>query len=137
MKIRTMILTVILGVVAVIGWVCCFVNGRRLKQWSDFCQHGRIFISYKGKVKLQAPLTEWVLWAKMLDKDQASKGRPVYQMGGTAVGVAKAAVPKRVGFWARVAARKTMPDRKPSDTKADPHTVSKGKYKATDETPKE
>lgn len=124
-----MILNITLGVIALVGWVCCYVNAHRLKQWSNFCKHGRIFIAYNGKIKHQAPMTEWVLWAKQLDKDKYSKGRPIYQMRGTTIGISKAVVPPKVK-------RKFLPDRKPSQQKAEPHVVKEGKYKTTDETPR-
>lgn len=60
-----------------------------LHKWARQCQGARIAIAYKTKVKLHAPLTEWLAWVNMLDKDKASTGRVVYQMGGTSVAITK------------------------------------------------
>lgn len=60
-----------------------------LWKWARECQHSRILLTYKGKVKLNAPLVEWLLWIRQLDKDKDNNGRVVYTYGGTAVAIVK------------------------------------------------
>lgn len=76
------------GTVAGVGYG--LVCRRELKKWAYQCQNARIAVAYKRKVKLQAPLVEWLTWINMLDKDQASNGRTVYTMGGTTVAIIRA-----------------------------------------------
>ena len=62
-------------------------NYYKLWQWARECQHARITLAYKGKVKLDAPLVEWMLWCRLLEKDKTSRGRTVYTYGGTQVAI--------------------------------------------------
>jgi hypothetical protein len=64
-----------------------------LWRWARQCQHARIAVSYKGKVQLQAPILEWILWANQLDLDKDSNGRVVWRSDKTAVAIAKKVVP--------------------------------------------
>ena len=47
--------------------------------WYRLANNSRILVSYNGRVQLQAPLSEWMKWAQMLDKDEMSSGRVVYR----------------------------------------------------------
>lgn len=67
---------------------------KELKTWAEWARYGRIALSYKGKVQLQAPLTEFVAWAHALKADEHSKGRVIWKQGPAACVIAKAAVPK-------------------------------------------
>ncbi len=60
-----------------------------LWKWARQCQYARIVIAYKGKVRLNAPIQEWMLWTNLLDKDKDSNGRMIYTMGGTSVAIVK------------------------------------------------
>jgi hypothetical protein len=61
----------------------------RLRSYNRYLADARIAVAYKQKVKLQAPLGEWLQWANMLGKDQQSNGRVVYRMGHTTVAILK------------------------------------------------
>jgi hypothetical protein len=52
-------------------------------------QHARIAIAYKGKVKSDAPLVEWLLWANMIDRDKESNGRVIFQANNVRVALLK------------------------------------------------
>lgn len=84
------IISIAFGVIGVVYGLRCY---RELWKWARQCQHARIAIAYKGRVKLQAPLVEWLLWCNMLDKDKDSNGRVVYSMGGTSIAITKAVLP--------------------------------------------
>lgn len=67
---------------------------RELYSWARQCQSAQIAVSYKQKVKLVAPLVEWLLWTKQL-KGSDANGRVIYSMGGTSVALIK----KRETKW--------------------------------------
>lgn len=56
-----------------------------LRKWAHLIKYGRIVVAYKNKVRLNAPIQEWALWAKMAERDKSSNGRVVYSMGQTRV----------------------------------------------------
>lgn len=80
----------LVGLAGVTFGARCYME---LRRWARQCQHARIAIAYKQKVKLQAPLVEWLLWINQLDKDSDSTGRVVYRIGGTSVAITKAVIP--------------------------------------------
>lgn len=99
-----------------------------LWKWARQCQYARIVIAYKRKVKLQAPLVEWLLWVNQLSKDKDSQGRVVYSMGSTSVAITKAAMPPGK-------IRQTVKSMRRSKTTPPPKSVAReGTWKATDET---
>lgn len=59
-----------------------------LRRWVRHARSARIAIAYKRKVVLDAPLTEWIEWSHMLDKDQ-DRGRVVYRGGHVSVAIAR------------------------------------------------
>lgn len=75
--------------VGIIGLSFGLFCGARLRRWERQLAGARIAVAYKTRVKLEAPLVEWLTWANMLDKDQQSRGRVVYRMGGTSVAILK------------------------------------------------
>jgi hypothetical protein len=78
------IIAFIIGLTGIAFGLECY---RRLHEWARLCQHGRIFIAYNNKVKLDAPITEWVQWTRMLKEDEASTGRVIYQANKLRVGI--------------------------------------------------
>lgn len=119
---------VILLFIAAWGYYCAWRRGKELKTWAEWAHYGRIVIAYKRKIKLNAPLTEFVAWAHMLKDDEGSKGRVIWSMGGASVAIAKSAVPlKEKRHLLQIAGNK----------KENKGQVAEGKFKATDETPKE
>jgi hypothetical protein len=76
-------------IVGIIGVAFGLYCGWKLRQWEHHLARSRIAIAYKGKVKMNTPLYEWLLWANRLDKDQQSRGRAVYKMGSTTVAILK------------------------------------------------
>jgi hypothetical protein len=61
----------------------------RLYRWEQQLAGARIAVAYKQKVRLQAPLIEWLGWANMLAKDEQSSGRVVYRQASTTVAIIK------------------------------------------------
>lgn len=78
-----------IGVLGLVGVYFGVASYWHLRRWARQMQGARIAISYKRKVKLQAPLQEWMLWCNQLDKDKQSGGRVVYTLGGTSVAIIK------------------------------------------------
>lgn len=74
------------GLVGIAFGVVC---GYRLWRWERQLAGARIAIAYKQKVRMQAPLFEWLQWANLLGKDEQSTGRVVYRMGATSVAILK------------------------------------------------
>lgn len=77
----------------VIGVLCAAWFYRELVKWNNWARRARIVVAYKRKTVLQAPMTEFVAWADMLDKDKDSQGRVIYRQGGTSIAIAKAVIP--------------------------------------------
>lgn len=78
------IITLVFGVAGMAFGLECY---RRLREWARLCQHGRIFIAYNNRVKLDAPITDWIQWTRMLKDDEASTGRVIYQANKLRVGI--------------------------------------------------
>lgn len=78
--------SLVFGVLGVAYGLVCYW---KLWQWARQCQGARIVVAYKNKVKLNAPMVEWLVWANMLDKDKDHNGRNIYRMGGTDVAIVK------------------------------------------------
>lgn len=76
-------------VFGVLGLACGVVFGLRLRAWERQLAGARIAVAYKQKVRLQAPLVEWLTWANMLAKDEQSTGRVVYRQASTTVAILK------------------------------------------------
>ena len=74
-------------VVGVIGLTAAGYFGWKLRQWEKHLSHARIAIAYKGKVKMDPRLIDWVHWSRMLAKDKRNTGQSVYKMGGTTVAI--------------------------------------------------
>lgn len=64
----------------------CYIE---LHKWAYQCKRARIVIAYKNKVRLNAPIVDYIKWVNLLDKDKDTNGRPVYMMGGTTVAILK------------------------------------------------
>jgi hypothetical protein len=75
--------------VGLVGAYLAWAYHRDLHAWTDQCNHARIVVAYKNKVKINAPITEWIMWCNMLDKDNKANGRTVYRIGGTDVAIIK------------------------------------------------
>lgn len=123
---------VILLFVAAWGYYCAWRRGKELKTWAEWAHYGRIVIAYKRKIKLNAPLTEFVAWAHMLKDDEGSKGRVIWAMGGASVAIAKSAVPPKPKRFDLARLRRAR-----SSDSGNSVATTEGKFKATDETPKE
>jgi len=57
-----------------------------LYRWARMCQRATIAIAYNGKVKMNAPLTEWLTWCNAL-KGQEARGRTVFKMNKMSVSI--------------------------------------------------
>ena len=68
-----------LGVLCLVLAYTAWSYRRYLRTWYRLANNSRILVSYNGRVQLQAPLSEWMKWSQMLDKDEMSSGRVVYR----------------------------------------------------------
>lgn len=112
------------GVVAIAFGISCYVQ---LYKWARECQGARIAIAYKGKVQMNAPLVEWMLWTRML-KGKEENGRVVYRNGQVTVAILKR--PPRRTVRQRWTIRRNQ-----RQTKSAPQ-VREGSWSAKDETVK-
>jgi hypothetical protein len=82
------IICIAIAVIAVAYSVTCYY---KLWQWARITQHIRIAIAYKGRVKSDVPIVEWILWAGQLDKDRDAGGRVVFRMDKVSLSLIKRA----------------------------------------------
>ena len=82
-------LEVVLAVVAALSFglaVNCYLLARR---WARDCAKCRILIARKGKVVLDAPLTEWLAWNRALPRRERARGGVVFMDRGIQVALAR------------------------------------------------
>lgn len=106
----------VLAVVAAAGWLVAFWLYAHLRRDMREYSQARIVVAYKRKVKIDAPLTEWLLWIRKANEDKNSSGRVVASYGGTSVAIIK-----------------RLPRQRKAQTPAPART---GKWSATDQTDK-
>jgi hypothetical protein len=63
------------------------------RRWARDCQECRIIIGRKGKVVLDAPLTEWLAWNRALPKRERSRGGIIFHANGIQVALARPKIP--------------------------------------------
>ena len=103
-----------------------------LWKWAKQCQNARIAVAYKNKVKLDAPLIEWLRWCNQLDKDKDANGRTIYALGSTRIAVIRGNVSVKRSI--RQAIRKPKPQK---GSGAPPvREIKQGSWSATDQTKK-
>lgn len=82
-----------LGIIGLVIGVLGVAFGVRqhfeLWKWARQCQHLRVAIAYKGRVKAQYTLLEWVLWGNLMDKDKDTNGRVIYTAQSTRIALLK------------------------------------------------
>lgn len=85
------IVILIFSIVSIAYGVRCYFE---LRKWAHLIKYSRVVVAYKGKVKLNAPFEEWVLWAQHADREGSGPGpkwkgggRVLYQLGGTSIAV--------------------------------------------------
>lgn len=86
------IVAIVFGVAGVAFGAKCYLE---LRKWAHLCQRGRIFIAYNNRVKLDAPITDWIQWTRMLTKDEQSTGRIIYQANKLRVGILRPRKPDK------------------------------------------
>lgn len=59
------------------------------RTWAKDCQECRIIIARKGRVVLDAPLTEWLAWNKALPKRERSRGGVIFHDRGIQVALGR------------------------------------------------
>jgi len=77
----------VLGLTGIAGGVFgvrCYIE---LRRWARQCQRAEIAIAYNRRVRLRAPLVEWLTWANQLEKDEKSTGRVVYRANKMSVAI--------------------------------------------------
>lgn len=132
------------GVVGSLIGVLGFLWGVRfyleLRKWAHLIKYSRVVVAYKGKVKLNAPFEEWVLWAQYADKENSGAGpktknggRVLYHLGGTSIAVlSKSFVPDTPILRAYKAVRGRL---KSQQQRVNPQ-VQEGTWSAEDHTRK-
>lgn len=70
------------SLLGVAGW-------RLARRWARDCAACRIIIARKGKVVLDAPLTEWLSWNRALPTREQSRGGIVFMANGVQVALAR------------------------------------------------
>lgn len=124
--------------VAVLAIAYCLRVYYELWKWARICQSARIAVSYKRKVKLQAPLTEWIAWIRLLDKDKDSAGRVIFSQAGVAIAITRADALLNVRFREFIRIRRARWYHKRHPAKANRlGGAIEGTWSATDQTPKE
>lgn len=98
------IIACVFGIAGVLFGCRCYYE---LWKWARQMQGARIAIAYKNKVKLQAPLVEWMKWCNQLDDDKDSDGRVVLRMSHMSVVITKK--PHTATLRQRWQARKAKP----------------------------
>jgi hypothetical protein len=71
------------GVAGILFGINAYVH---LWKWARMCQRATIAIAYGGRVKMNAPLTEWLTWCNML-KGSEARGRTVFKMNKMSVSI--------------------------------------------------
>jgi hypothetical protein len=100
-----------------------------LWKWARQCQHARIVVAYKNRVRLNAPLVEWLLWCNQLDEDKDANGRVIYAIGGSSVAIVKKS------FMRERISHKLIRSVRPQKAKAtSAPRVRQGTWSAQDET---
>lgn len=79
-------LAVGIGVTGLVYGTRCYLE---LRKWAKQCQNARIVVAHKRRVKLNAPLVDWLTWANSLDQDESSTGRIVYLNDKTSVAIVR------------------------------------------------
>jgi hypothetical protein len=120
-------------VLAVLGVAWAITMYYKLWQWARQCQHARIVVAWKGKVQLNAPILEWMLWANLLDQDKDANGRVVYMNGGTRVAIIKRSFVAKGPMREFIAWLRTRSMRQAMPTASG----EQGKWTAQDETVKQ
>lgn len=59
------------------------------RRWARDCSECRIIIARKGRVVLDAPLTEWLAWNRALPRRERSRGGVIFHDRGIQVALAR------------------------------------------------
>jgi hypothetical protein len=92
----------------VAGLALGLAGWRLARQWQRDCQEARIIIAVKNRVKLDAPLVEWLAWNKALPKREQGRGGVIFQHNGVRVALARPKVMANTGAVAAVAKTRTV-----------------------------
>jgi hypothetical protein len=84
------LIALILGLAGFAFGVRCYLE---LQKWAKQCQRAEIAIAYNRRVKLRAPLVEWLTWANQLQNDERSTGRVVLKMNKMSVAILRPETP--------------------------------------------
>lgn len=98
-----------------VGLLVGFTCWRLLRAWIRDCRECRILIAVKGRVRLDAPLVEWLAWNKALPKRERGRGGVIFQHNGVRVALAR---PKVMAGTGALAASTTVTSRKPDEAAA-------------------
>ena len=121
-----------IGLVGFIYGVNCYY---KLWQWARLCQNTIIAIEYKGRVRTRQPITEWLLWGNMLDRDKDSNGRIMYHQGGTRIAIIRSWKGDKTRRRDMIGEVYRAINRARVNRKSSAPAPRAGKVKGTDETP--
>lgn len=93
-----MIYIVVGSALAIIGISYGFLCYYKLWKFARQCQQARIVVAQKGRVRLNAPLLEWLLWCNMLDQDKDANGRMILNLSGMSVSIIKKSFGEKTPF---------------------------------------
>ncbi len=85
-------------VFGLVGLLVGYAGWRLARQWQRDCQEARILIAVKGRVRLDAPLVEWLAWNKALPKREQGRGGIIFQHNGVRVATTDLSTTSGVGF---------------------------------------
>ena len=127
----------VLLIICFVVTLCSLLFGFRcyyeLWKWARECQFWRIAVEFKGKTMIDAPLQEWLLWARQANRDKQAGGRIIFHAGGVRVGLVTRGA-ARANFNFQQFCRETfgwVKKKKPS------LPAREGKWEAKDDTPPE
>lgn len=80
----------------------CYLLARR---WARDCAQCRIIIARKGRVVLDAPLTEWLAWNRALPRRERARGGVIFHDRGIQVALAR----PKIGAASAKSETKTVP----------------------------
>ena len=82
-------MTIIFGLLGLVGLSFGLFCAFRLYRWERLLRRSRIAVAYKGKVKMNKPLIEWLRWCQAVDSDpdKKSNGQTVFIAGAVRIAV--------------------------------------------------
>jgi hypothetical protein len=110
------IVELVLAIVAALGVTFGAAAWLLARRWARDCRECRIIIGRKGKVVLDAPLTEWLAWNRALPTRERSRGGIIFHDRGIQVALARPKIPAAGSATQETRTIKTPPARASSSS---------------------